>query len=171
MTRRPFPLALGAALLAGCVSSPTGDVPPVPAPLGAASGAPLQACEALVGRFAFADTTLASATAVAAGPAVPNSAPVGAHCLVKGQMRPRKGRDGQDYAIGFEMRLPQAWNGRFYHQANGGIDGVVQPALGALGGGPLKGALVQGFAVISSDAGHTGRQNPRFEADPQARAD
>ena len=33
--------------------------------------------------------------------------------------------DGKRYAIGFEMRLPQAWNGRFFYQANGGIDGSV----------------------------------------------
>ena len=173
MTRLHLPLTVFAALLAGCVASPPpgSDAPGTPAPLGVATGATLQACEALASRFTFADTTLASAATVTAGPAVPNSAPVGPHCLVKGQMRPRKGRDGQDYAIGFEMRLPQAWNGRFYHQANGGIDGVVQPALGALGGGPVTGALAQGFAVISSDAGHTGRQNPRFGADPQARAD
>ena len=162
-----------AALLAGCAGAPStsgGDAAP-PARLAPAQGAALQTCETLAARFTFAETRIDSAAPVAAGPAVPNSAPVGAHCLVKGQMRPRKGSDGQDYAIGFEMRLPQAWNGRFYHQANGGIDGVVQPALGALGGGPLTGALAQGFAVISSDAGHTGRQNPRFGADPQARAD
>jgi feruloyl esterase len=48
---------------------------------------------------------------------------------------------------------------------------VVHPALGALGGGPITGALAQGFAVISSDAGHAARQNPRFGAEPQARAD
>jgi hypothetical protein len=174
MTRLHAPLALAGAatLLAACAGAPqSGGEAPTPARLAAAVGAPLQACEALAARFAFAETRIDSAVAVAAGPAVPNSAPVGAHCLVKGQMRPRKGSDGQDYAIGFEMRLPQAWNGRFYHQANGGIDGTVQPALGALGGGPLTGALAQGFAVISSDAGHTGRQNPRFGADPQARAD
>jgi len=172
MARFHVPVAAAAALLAGCAGAPqpAGDAP-TPARLAPASGAPLQACEALTARFAFAETKIDSATPVAAGPAVPNSAPVGAHCLVKGQMRPHKGIDGQDYAIGFEMRLPQAWNGRFYHQVNGGIDGVVQPALGALGGGPLTGALAQGFAVISSDAGHTGRQNPRFGADPQARAD
>ena len=33
--------------------------------------------------------------------------------------------DGKTYAIGFEMRLPKAWNGRFFYQANGGIDGSV----------------------------------------------
>ncbi len=83
----------------------------------------------------------------------------------------RKGADGADYAIGFEMRLPKNWNGRFYYQGNGGLDGVVQPALGALGGGPLTGALAQGFAVISSDAGHTGAQTTVFGAEPQSRLD
>ena len=38
--------------------------------------------------------------------------------------------DGNAYAIGFEMRLPNAWNGRFFYQANGGIDGSVVPATG-----------------------------------------
>ena len=64
-----------------------------------------------------------------------------------------------------------AWNGRFYYQGNGGLDGAVAPALGALGGGPLTGALMQGFAVISSDAGHTGAQTPFFGLEPQARLD
>ena len=163
-----------AAVLAACGSGPRqGAAGPggAAARLSPAQGAALQACDALAGQFRFADTRLDSAAAVAAGPVVPNGPVAPAHCLVKGQMKPRKGSDGQDYAIGFEMRLPQAWNGRFYYQANGGIDGVVQPALGALGGGPVTGALAQGFAVISSDAGHTGRQNPRFGADPQARAD
>ena len=39
--------------------------------------------------------------------------------------------DGKRYAIGFEMRLPQAWNGRFFYQANGGVDGSVVTATGA----------------------------------------
>ena len=163
--------ALGLVACATGLREPAREAGSAPAPLKAATGATLRSCEALPSQFNFADTRLDSAAAVAAGPIVPNGHAVVAHCLVKGQMKPRKGGDGQDYAIGFEMRLPQAWNGRFYHQANGGIDGVVQPALGALGGGPVTGALAQGFAVISSDAGHTGRQNPRFGADPQARAD
>jgi hypothetical protein len=96
---------------------------------------------------------------------------VAAHCLVKGSMHRRKGSDGRDYAIGFEMRLPQDWNGRFYYQGNGGLDGNVQPAVGALGGGPLTGALKQGFAVISSNAGHTGPQTPYFGLEAQARLD
>jgi feruloyl esterase len=139
--------------------------------LAPAVGASLQHCASLTGQFRFDQLQLQSATVVAPGRLTPTGAEVGAHCLVKGQMHPRKGRDGRDYAIGFEMRLPQAWNGRFYYQGNGGLDGAVRPAEGALGGGPLTGALHQGFAVLSSDAGHTGAQSPYFGAEPQSRLD
>jgi pimeloyl-ACP methyl ester carboxylesterase len=163
-------VALATTLLAAaCTSGPQESA--TPGPLKAAVGGSLRDCETLPSRFAYAATKLDSAATVAAGPVVAGGPAAGAHCLVKGQMNTRKGSDGQDYAIGFEMRLPQAWNGRFFYQANGGIDGTVHPAQGALGGGPVTGALTQGFAVISSDAGHTGRQNPRFGAEPQARAD
>jgi feruloyl esterase len=79
--------------------------------------------------------------------------------------------DGRTYAISFEMRLPKAWNGRFFHQGNGGIDGSVVTATGSFGGGPLTNALLQGFAVLSSDAGHAGSLGPAFGFDPQARLD
>lgn len=98
--------------------------------------------------------------------------PVDAHCRVAGRMHVRTGSDGQTYAIGFEMRLPQAWNGRFYYQGNGGLDGSVIPAIGTgTGGGALTSALLQGFAVISSDAGHNGAQTAAFGFEPQARLD
>ena len=75
--------------------------------------------------------------------------------------------DGQTYQIGFEMRLPIDWNGRFY-QGNGGTDGNLVPATGQVGsGGPLTNALHDGFAVISSDAGHNASQNPMFGLDPR----
>ena len=62
--------------------------------------------------------------------------PVAAHCLVTGAMYERTSAvDGKRYAIGFEMRLPHAWNGRFFYQANGGIDGSVVAATGGIGGG------------------------------------
>jgi pimeloyl-ACP methyl ester carboxylesterase len=80
--------------------------------------------------------------------------------------------DGHNYAIGFEIRMPNAWNGRFFYQANGGIDGSVVTATGPVNGGPgLTSALSMGFAVISSDAGHVGSQGPFFGIDPQARLD
>jgi len=142
-----------------------------PAPLKAATGATLPNCEALASKLQLPNTRIESATSVAAGAVMQGDKAVPAHCLVKGRMHERKGSDGRDYAIGFEMRLPVAWNGRFYYQGNGGLDGAVLPALGALGGGPLTGALMQGFAVISSDAGHSGPQTAVFGLEPQARLD
>src|SRR5262249_9985993 len=59
----------------------------------------------------------------------------------------------------------------FFHQGNGGIDGSVVTATGSFGGGPLTNALQQGFAVLSSDAGHSGSLGPAFGLDPQARLD
>ena len=167
VARFALPAAMGLALVA-CSTTP---VVPTPPPLKAAVGASLNQCDALVGQFRFDQTVIDSAVNVAAGGLMLAGQPVAAHCLVKGQMHKRKGSDGRDYAIGFEMRMPQAWNGRFYYQGNGGLDGAVRPAEGALGGGPITGALAQGFAVISSDAGHTGAQTPYFGLEPQARLD
>ncbi|PUE07692.1 tannase/feruloyl esterase family alpha/beta hydrolase [Limnohabitans sp. T6-20] len=141
------------------------------APFKAATGASLPSCETLTSQLRLPNTRIESAASVAAGAVMQGDKAVPAHCLVKGRMHERKGSDGRDYAIGFEMRLPVAWNGRFYYQGNGGLDGAVVPALGALGGGPLTGALMQGFAVISSDAGHSGPQTPFFGLEPQARLD
>ncbi|MCW5652555.1 tannase/feruloyl esterase family alpha/beta hydrolase [Hydrogenophaga sp.] len=167
-TRLGIATTLG-LLLAACATPPS--PPAAPAQLSAATGASLRQCEALAGQFRHAQTVIDSAAPAPAGALQLAGQPVAAHCLVKGRMQPRKGSDGRDYAIGFEMRLPQTWNGRFYYQGNGGLDGSVRPAEGALGGGPLTGALVQGFAVISSDAGHTGAQTPYFGLEPQARLD
>jgi hypothetical protein len=141
--------------------------------LQAARAGTLTACSSLSSSLALPHTTLAAASDVAAGTLMVAGKPVGAHCLVTGSMYPRTSAvDGQNYAIGFEMRLPQAWNGRFFYQANGGIDGAVTTATGGVNGGSgLDNALNQGFAVISSDAGHTGSRGPFFGLDPQARLD
>jgi Tannase and feruloyl esterase len=131
-------------------------------------------CEALATQLAdLANTTITASSTVAAGTLVLAGQPVPEHCRVTGRMHERVSPvDGKTYAIGFEMRLPVAWNGRFWHQGNGGIDGAVSPATGALGGGPLTSALLQGFSVLSSDAGHTLAQGgPAFGFDPQARLD
>lgn len=157
--------ALG--VLVACGTLPGSAV----APLKAATAAKLLQCEALASKLQLPHTRIESAASVAAGAIKQGDKAVPAHCLVKGRMHERKGSDGRDYAMGFEMRLPVAWNGRFYYQGNGGLDGAVVPALGALGGGPLTGALMQGFAVISSDAGHSGAQTTVFGLEPQARLD
>lgn len=83
------------------------------------------------------------------------------HCIVQGSMSERTGTDGKDYAIRFELRLPDDWDGALVHQFNGGNDGEVKPALGAITGlAPGDGALARGMAVVSSDAGHDGQANP-----------
>jgi len=140
--------------------------------LGGATGATLASCTELAGKINFANTTITGATAVAAGTLTVAGKPVPAHCQVTGQMYKRTSTvDGQNYAIGFEMRLPNNWNGRFFYQANGGLDGAVVTATGDVGGGGvLNNALNMGFAVISSDAGHPAA-TPLFGIDPQARLD
>lgn len=132
-----------------------------------------QPCETLAAQLSIANTTFTSSTLAAAGALALGGKPIAAHCVLAGRMFERVSAvDGQTYAIGFEMRLPLAWNGRFFYQANGGIDGSVVTATGnTSGGGPLTSALLQGFAVISSDAGHAAAQNPTFGLDPQARLD
>jgi pimeloyl-ACP methyl ester carboxylesterase len=163
-------VTLLAAAIAGCGSSSPDALPR----LAAAQSAPLAVnCADLATKIAIANTTVTAATPIAAGPVTTGGAPVPEHCKVTGSMFQRIGLvDGKPYAIGFEMRLPNQWNGRFFYQANGGIDGNVVPATGDVGGGgQLSNALKMGFAVISSDAGHAGSLGPTFGIDPQARLD
>lgn len=130
-------------------------------------------CAELTAKISFEKTTITDAKTVDAGTLTVAGTPVPAHCQVTGSMFQRTSPvDGKSYAIKFEMRLPLNWNGRFFYQANGGIDGSVVTATGGIGGGgPLTNALQQGFAVISSDAGHVASQGPTFGIDPQARLD
>jgi hypothetical protein len=129
-------------------------------------------CASLSTAFAsLANTQITVSETVADGSLSVGGKPVGEHCLVTGKMYERTSSvDGNTYAIGFEMRLPKNWNGRFLHQGNGGTDGAVVTATGATGGGPVTHALLKGFAVLSSDAGHSG-STPNYGVDPQARLD
>lgn len=186
------PWATLCLLLAACGGSDSGDESKSLPQLAEAKAGTLSACTALAG-FSFAGTTITAATQVDAG-AVTSSADgvtlsLPAHCLVQGTMNPRTGIDGKPYAIGFEMRLPNAWNGRFFHQVNGGNDGAINTdttrAFGRKGGGsPTSNGLIEGFAVLSSDAGHKpdaayasdattgmGIGGQVFALDPQARRD
>jgi feruloyl esterase len=159
--------ALPALLLAACGGAHDGIVQ-----LGEARPASLLSCTDLAARISFPNTRITAAETVPAGTLAVAGKPIAEHCRVTGRMHERVGTvDGQSYAIGFEMRLPRDWNGRFFYQANGGLDGSVSTAVGALGGGPLGNALQMGFAVLSSDAGHAGSQGPFFGLDPQARLD
>ena len=160
--------------------------------LSAASPGTLTSCPALTG-FSFAGTSISSAALVAAGTVTSTADGVSLalpeHCVVTGKMNPRTGIDGKSYAINFEMRLPKNWNGRFFHQVNGGNDGAINTdgtrAFGRKGGGsPTSNGLIEGFAVLTSDAGHTpdasiandpatglGIGGQVFGLDPQARKD
>lgn len=98
-----------------------------------------------------------------------------AQCVVEGMIAPRPGPDGTTTGIGFQLRLPDPWNGRFLFQGGGGLDGVVNDALGAI---PVSGAtalpaLNRGYAVVSTDSGHQGRDSSdaSFATDQQARLD
>ncbi|HSV54741.1 MAG TPA: tannase/feruloyl esterase family alpha/beta hydrolase [Burkholderiaceae bacterium] len=165
----------GAALLVACTASG-------PNATSSTAAAPVD-CAQLASNFAVSGLRITGTESVPAGLTVPGMAqpyPMPAHCKVTGRMNERTGADGKPYAIGFEMRLPANWSGRFLLQANGGNDGVVQPAFGnVVSGGATTNALMQGFAVLSSDAGHTPEPPASaglvggnlFGLDPQARLD
>jgi hypothetical protein len=84
-----------------------------------------------------------------------------AHCVVRGEVNQHTGADGKSYGDTFELRMPNDWNGRLLFQGGGGLDGVVQPAIGP-GGTFDRPALLRGYAVVTTDGGHA--------ADPQAMA-
>jgi feruloyl esterase len=71
-------------------------------------------CDELGARLAGqAGTVIDKVSTVEAGAVLTASTPAPAHCLVEGHMAQRTSTvDGRSYAIGFQMRLPKAWNGR-----------------------------------------------------------
>lgn len=158
---------LGAVLIAGAaIAGPS---------LAHAQAGTADACHALEG-LASPSLKIETAQLTAAGPMKLPFGPPGAgaidlpeHCLVRGVLSPRTGVGGQHFGVGFELRLPTSWNGRFLFQGGGGLDGVVNPAIG-MGGVGQSAALTRGFAVVSTDAGHQG-QDASFAADQQARLD
>jgi hypothetical protein len=174
---RPRSIAAALTLLALGASAHADGRPPARLPqLSPATPAVLVGdCESLITRLAgLPGTTITAASSVPAGALMLAGQPVPAHCRVLGRAAEHVSAvDRKTYAIQFEMRLPLAWNGRFFHQGNGGIDGAVVAATGSgFGGGATTGALMQGFAVLSSDAGHSNAQGgPAFGLDPQARLD
>ena len=127
------------------------------------------ACAGLT-EFTFPATTITSASTVPSGALSHRGKPIAQHCRVTGHMSHRVSEvDGQEYAIRFEMRLPEDWSGQYLYQGNGGLNSKVTTALGTAGGS--ESALQLGMAVMSSDSGHTSSQNPTFGLDPQARLD
>jgi feruloyl esterase len=146
-------------------------------------------CAALTAaaQFPNAATVVGSATlkppsAAVKSPAGPGRGDIPAlpeHCEVFGKINDRTGANGQHYAIKFHMRLPTAWNGRFFFEGGGGSNGNIGDALGNLQGQQPTNALVLGYAVVSQDSGHdnTANNDPKlngsqtFGFDEQARLD
>lgn len=94
-------------------------------------------CAALVA-VDFAHVVDAS-TRITAASWHPADGKVLAHCQVMGLVEP---------AVGFDLRLPVAWNGKFAHVGCGGFCGA------AAGLGSCAGVLARGYACITSDLGH-----------------
>jgi hypothetical protein len=70
---------------------------------------------------------------------IPASGKVPMYCKVKSTLAP---------ALNFEIRLPDAWNGKLYYAGGGGYDGVMTEIVVP--------PLVQGYAEVVSDSGHQG---------------
>jgi poly(3-hydroxybutyrate) depolymerase len=120
-----------------------------------------------------------SATLNAPRPAQGNVPALPEHCEALGKINERVGVNGERYAIKFHLRLPTAWNGKFFFEGGGGSNGILGNALGNLQGQQRTNALVLGYAVVSQDSGHDNQVNndpsrggtATFGLDPQARLD
>jgi len=104
-----------------------------------------------------AEWVAAGSSPPAAGPrgAPPPTLKLPAYCRVDGVIDRRTGADGKPYGIGFAINLPDNWNGRFLQQGGGGLNGNVAFPLGAQAAGQTP-ALLRGFAIVTTDTGHTG---------------
>jgi feruloyl esterase len=90
------------------------------------------------------------------------------HCHVAGSFERRTGVGDAQYAINFAINMPEDWNGRFLFQGGGGLNGAVRDPVGAQAAGS-RSALARGFAVVSTDSGHSGAGfDASFMADQQA---
>ena len=109
--------------------------------------------------------TASARPATVAQPAPPGAPPraatpaLPAHCEVFGRLNDRDGAGGQHYAIRFHMRLPGAWNGKFFFEGGGGSNGNIGSANGYTQGQQSGGALSLGYAVLSQDSGHDNGKN------------
>jgi hypothetical protein len=106
-----------------------------------------------------------------AGPGGPSAGTLPAHCRFAAVIDRRTGVDGKPYGIGFAIALPDDWNGRLLMQGGGGLNGRVAPPVGGTAAGDAP-ALARGFAVVSTDTGHSGAAfDASFMRDQQAALD
>jgi feruloyl esterase len=94
-------------------------------------GSAAQDCATLA-KLVAANTTITSASLIPATGALPE------YCRVQGHV---------DTEIGFEVRLPTTWNGKFYFQGAPGFVGFIAAP------GP---GLMRGYAEATTDTGHQG---------------
>jgi hypothetical protein len=111
-----------------------------------------QSCESLT-TLALTNTTITSATSVAAGafkpPAGPGqpapTEPLPAFCRVAGIAKP-----ASDSEIRFELWLPASgWNGKYEQVGNGGFAGTIPLSA-------MAAPLLRGYATAGTDDGHVG---------------
>ena len=136
-------------------------------------------CASLV-NFRAGDVEIGKSTAIAAGSTapIPFTAPprylvLPAYCRVEGVIDPRTGMDGEEYGIHFALAMPDDWNGGFLMQGGAGGNGIVYPPIGITASGD-KPALMRGYAVVSTDTGHTSHHGAfdfNFVKDQQAYLD
>ena len=136
-----------------------------------------RAC-AETGAYIASNAILGTSLRISAASSQAAAATMPSHCLVEGAMNERVSAvDGRPYAIKFRMRLPSAWNGKFYMAGGGGSNGTLGDATGPIAG--FTSALTRGYAVIVTDSGHDNAVNTdpekgggsAFGMDPQARVD
>jgi feruloyl esterase len=124
--------------------------------LAAAQAAATTPCaSATFSGLGLANTVIASAAPVPAGPFVPpnatSSVNVPAFCRVQGVATPTS-----DSVIHFEVWMPAAgWNGKFDGAGNGGYGGSFSTP-----GGFMVNALLRGYATAGSDMGHVAAVTP-----------
>src|SRR5258708_21164160 len=106
-------------------------------------------CAALAGKTIAPNTVIASAEYMVNGGKVGTTEIGTAFCRVIGSAQPVP-----DSHIGFEVWLPPAtgWNGKFRGEGSGGSAGAISP-------GPLRDALMTGYATMSTDNGHVDGAN------------
>lgn len=107
----------------------------VPMGGGAAGDGPPHAAASICGDLA--GRTIGGVRLTAAIVPAKDGAP--AYCKVDGLIAP---------ALNFQIRLPDAWNGKLYYGGGGGYDGEI-PAL-------VVPPLAQGYAEVASNGGHQG---------------
>ena len=108
---------------------------------GASHAAPI-ACNALL-NTTIEGATITTAQLNPAGGGLPD------HCEVVGVINPRTGVDGQPYAIKLHLRMPTAWNERFYFQA---AEELTAPRHGERN--PAS------YAVVATDGATTTQSTP-----------